>query len=371
MTDSDRKQPLALVNEADPDFKQAVKSEQSMREQLAREAHPEKASASPDKSIWRNLSAKQRQAIKDHISATSDKAAELMPIVSPELQTAANAVEFHSWATSSSSTAQALNAVEKLTGLKVSEMVTKAQAKEVGTKTGFDSPAAKLEDSLHESSANESEEFEPKEGAHASLNPGYQVSYLKSNPRLTIAQLSSPKISSEDFINGTIKYLEDNPNTESGKVFFEHPAHHLLQIAENSKAPAPIKARALKVLNKEFDIDKAGAHKYAGWLDYHVSKLKDSGRFDPGREGNVFRSTKLTPARYGTKWQKQLVPEIIQSEAKVTDKLLKKLDPKVAASTRALSKNLTILAERSQTSARALARRQVRKNIHTDLGDLN
>lgn len=370
MTDSDRNphKPVALVNEADPDFKLAVKHEAALREALAKEFHPEKAEASGGRSVWRNLSTTQRAKIKTHIASLSKSAAEVMPIVAPEIQTTANAQELSSFAAMNPSFAARMQRIEKATGLKVAEVLTNSQAGEAASKNGINTPAQKLETSF-KSEPNEVA-FEPREGASASLSPGYQVSYLRNNPRLTNAQLINPKLSTLDFIDGTLKYLEDSPNTKSGKIYFEHPAHHLLQVAENSKAPAPIKARAFRLLGKEFDINKADAQKYAGWLDYHVNKLKDSGRFDVGREGNVFRSTKLSPARYGTKWQKQLVPEIIANEAQATDKLLKKLDPKVAASTRALSKQLTNLAERSQTSARALDRRQVRKNIHTDLSEL-
>lgn len=340
--------PEALVNPSDPDFRAAVKGEQELREKFAREFHPEKAEAAGDKSVWRNLSKGQRTKIVQHLDATNKQAAELMPLVNPEVQTTANLKTIVEAIKDNPMQAQRMQAIQKLTGLNPAEVLTKMQAKEVGQKTGLTSAAKTLEDSFSHSSAGD-DIF----GADRS----------KGARTVSNASLLNPKLSTEDFVKGTQKYLEDNPATKSGKDYFENPEHHLLWVANFSDTSSQIKNRAFEILRKDFNLsrEQAGNTKAGGWLANFRNDLARTGHLYT--EGNIYRSTKNTQRRYATKWQKEVLePESEASDMKAIAAITKR-HPELKDTFDALNHELTKLKNKSATPITEKLRRSTQDRI--------
>lgn len=446
--------PEALVNPSDPDFRAAVKGEQELREKFAREFHPEKAEAAGDKSVWRNLSKGQRTKIVQHLDATTKQAAELMPLVNPEVQTTANLKTIVEAIKDNPMQAQRMQAIQKLTGLNPAEVLTKMQAKEVGQKTGLTSPAKTLQDSFSEKGISEQlpkdlrksapryrdkrlnfedprdlalytvardftkpevqsashgkflsylrNQFPDKSDAHFQVTAGREVrakvKELAHNtegdvvniPKLhsldrqeqhfptgdifgadrsagartvSNASLLNPKMSTEDFVKGTQKYLEDNPATKSGKDYFENPEHHLLWVANFSDASSQIKNRAFEILRKDFNLsrEQAGNTKAGGWLANFRNDLARTGHLYT--EGNIYRSTKNTQRRYATKWQKEVLePESEASDMKAIAAITKR-HPELKDTFDALNHELTKLKNKSATPITEKLRRSTQDRI--------
>lgn len=322
----------ALIGSGDETFKSTIQAERQLREQFAREFHPEKAETAGDKSVWRNLSKVQRGKILDHIEVTNKQAAELMPLINPEVQTIANTKTILDAVKDNPQQAARLTAIQKLTGLDPGEVLTKMQAKEIGQQTGLMSPARELEQSFGEGSM-------------------YGESRVKGAKTVSNASLLNPKLPTEDFINGTRKYLEPNSGSKSvkGREHFENPEHHLLWVANYSDAPAPIKNRAFTILRQEFNLsrEQAGDTAKGGWLANFRADLARTGHLDT--EGNIFRSTKNTQRRYATPYQKQVLEEeSILTDRKAVAGILRK-HPEMRASFDAMNETLTDLKNKSAT----------------------
>jgi hypothetical protein len=339
--------PKALINPNDPDYKQAVNNERWLRERVAREFHPEKADAAGDKSVYRNLSTAQRIKIKDHIAAITKQSAELMPLVNPELQTVANTKELLTESISNPQFASRMAAIEKMTGLKVAEVLTKVQGDAVGRQTGLKSVAKDLRDSFGEPVTQDmmGENLSRTKGAKTVSNKG----------------LLNPVLPTSSFIEGTTKYLEKNSATKSGHDYFENPEHHLEWVANHSDAPAPIKAQAFNRLRKDFNISHEEAVKKGQWLAEHVSDLRDTGKLNT--EGNIYRSTKVTQRRYGTEWQHQLYEEDILKSDLDELKKLTRAKPELKAPIEEMLKTLTELRNKASTPLTSRLRRTTQKEL--------
>lgn len=340
----------ALVNPHDPDYKQVVNNEKFLREHFAQEFHPEKAEGSGGKSVWRNLSTAQRSKIKDHISAITKQAAELMPLVNPEVQTQANSVEMTREALSNPVFGQRMAAIEKLTGLKVAEVLTKVQAKSVGEETGLTTPRNILQESFGH-------------GDMFGENPGR----TKGLATVSNKQVNNPMLPEGAFLEKTTKYLEKNGATKSGHDYFENPEHHLLWVANHSDAPASVKQSAFMRLRRDYNISQAEAVKKGQWLAEHVSDLRDTGIL--ADKGNIYRSTKNTQRRYGTEWQHQLYEEDLLKSDMDDLKKLTKAKPELKQPIEGMLQTLNNLRNKAQTPLTSRLRRNKQKEIIDLLGE--
>ena len=216
------------------------------------------------------------------------------------------------------------------------------------------------------------EDYEPLEGASATLGSRYKVSY-KRNYGPSVATLADKKeTSAEDFISGTIKYLEDSDYTESGHLYFESPKMHLLHLAYNTdKVPDDIVDRAKEILKKDFDVRTIKQQEYeAGWLNYHVEAMREGGHIHGGdNPGQIFQSTKLKMLRYGTTTQGKLTPELTAQFIKSIDVKIKRLDPKLATALKGFYKAMARYIERSSKPGQASARLDTMRSVEEGLKD--
>lgn len=203
------------------------------------------------------------------------------------------------------------------------------------------------------------EEYEPMEGASATLGSTYNVSYKRNYSPSPATLADKRKTSAEDFISGTIKYLEDSDHTQSGHLYFESPKMHLLHLAYNSEnVPKSVVARAQDILKKDFDVKTIKQQEYeAGWLNYHVEAMREAGHIHGGENpGQIFQSTKLKMLRYGTNTQGKLTPELTAQFIKSIDVKIKRLDPKLATALKGFYKAMSRYIERSSKPGQASAR---------------
>lgn len=377
------------VHPEDPMFKQAVAAEVKMRDQIAEEffgknkiskpeINPERQSLqdqaeyrraqmqgfqansriTPDSTRYRELSKERQQKVRDFIKQTTAIANDNMALVEPQVQAAATHEELLKSRKADPGLNAALKFAEQQAGESAAFIMTRAAAKEQAERLGLTTPTATLQSAV--------EDYEPEDGAFASLGAEYKVSLRNSTPALSSAQLTKPSTPVELFINGTIKYLEDSPNTKSGKIYFEHPEHHLLDIAENSSAPSSIKTKARKLLKAELpDLypDNNAIKARASRLEYHKQLLRDTGHLE--NEGNIFRSTRLSqsPANNGTKWQKKLIPEKTTIDNVSTDSLLKRMSPDIAMAYRKLNKTLNQMSAKKISGSEGLRLLAKRKEL--------
>lgn len=315
----------SLVKDDDPNFIAAKQEEMGLREQWAQHFFPDKAAQYPGK-VWNNLSKTNRARIISQISATQKQGAELMPLIQPEVQYAANMKEISEAVKANPALGQRLQQIHKDFGIDPVQAMTKAQATDAAASIGVSQPHQELENSFSE------EEYEPLEGESASLGVGYNVAYMR-NYKPSNVTLLDPRTSTKDFISGTIRYLERNPSTDSGRLYYEHPKMHLLAVAYDSDAAPAIKAKAKRILAREFNTDAARQKYEAGWLKFHVERLRDAGHIYGGNNpGRIFRSTKLLVPRFGTKYQKMLTPELAAMYSSEMFNKIGKTNPKLAQS---------------------------------------
>jgi hypothetical protein len=331
-----------------------------LRRQLAEKYYPEKAE--DGKSVWRNLSKEQRAKIRTHISAMTQASTEVMPLAAPKLQTLANENSLDKWALESPDHKAISSAVAKLTGLNPAEVLTEVQAAQAAGTLNLNSPTQHLVEGLK---PDVEREYEPGEGASATLRPNYTVSF-KNAKEISTEDLSN-KSGAEDFINGTIKYLPKSVHTKSGRLYFEHPEHHLLYISRLSDAPAPVKAKATVLLKNEFNRDIDQINTRAGWLREHVKDVQKNVKQIP-QKGNIFRSTNLSQrSRYGTRAQ-NLLYNRDSLKTQITDlRELLKIKPKLKRTIAPMLKQLYLLknagAKPNTVAAREAAIQEVVKGL--------
>jgi hypothetical protein len=221
--------------------------------------------------------------------------------------------------------------------------------------------------------AEASQDYEPKEGEWAQPGARPEINELRMRSPKNVLRsvgaraidLTSSKIGSEDFVYLTHKYLpKTDASIRSGKLLFENPEHHLLYIAELSNAPAEVKAKAFRILLKDFGERKAIAQVRGQWLDHHLEMLKEGGQYHT--EGNVFRSEKLKPAQYATKWKKMLYQDVLNERNSVLGKLAK-TQPTTAKALKETQKAMINAEMKAKTPSVAKRIQAIGKGVSEDL----